>query len=50
MGNKVILAAIKQALSTATEYSLHVNYDSEGNPVLKVAPATKFITDSRTES
>ncbi len=46
MVNKVILAAVKQALSEGTEYSLHVYYDGEGNPILKVAPATKFTDES----
>ncbi len=41
MGKEEILAAIELALSTQTQYGLSVEYDSEGNPVIKVAPSVK---------
>ena len=44
LGNNEILAAIKLALSTKIEYSLSVNYDAEGNPIMTVAPITKITS------
>jgi hypothetical protein len=48
--NKVILAAVKQALNVDTEYSLCVNYDTEGNPILRVSPVANFTEDNRKTS
>ena len=41
LGNKEILAALELALSTQTHYGLSVEFDAEGNPVMKVAPIIK---------
>ncbi len=41
MGKEEILAAIELALSTQTQYGLSVEYDAEGNPVIKLAPSVK---------
>ena len=46
MGNKEILVAIKLALSTQTDYGLSVDYDAEGNAIMKVAPIVKVSPDS----
>ncbi len=46
MGNKEILAAVELALSTQRQYGLSVEYEAEGNPILKVAPAVKATPDS----
>ncbi len=49
MGNKEILAAVELALSRQTQYGLWVEYDSEGNPIMKVAPIIKATPDSPEE-
>ena len=41
MGNKEILATIQLALSTHTAYGLSVDYDADGNPIIKVAPIAR---------
>jgi len=41
MGNKEILAAVQLVLNTEIEYGLSVDYDAEGNPIIKVAPIVK---------
>ena len=41
LGNKEILAALESALNTQTQYGLSVEFDAEGNSVMKVAPVTK---------
>jgi hypothetical protein len=41
LGNKEILATIQLALNTQTEYGLSVDYDSDGNPIIKVAPIAR---------
>ena len=49
MGNKEILAAVQLALKTETEYGLSVDYDAEGNPIIKVAPVVKVTADNAAE-
>jgi hypothetical protein len=46
MGNKEILVAIKLVLSTQTDYGLSVDYDAEGNAIMKVAPVVKVSQDN----
>jgi hypothetical protein len=46
MGNKEILVAIKLVLSKQTDYGLSVDYDAEGNAIIKVAPIIKVSLDS----
>ncbi len=41
MGNKEILTAIQLILNTKTEYGLSIDYDTNGNPIIKVAPVVK---------
>lgn len=46
MGNKEILVAIKLVLSKQKDYGLSVDYDNEGNAVMKVAPIIKVTPDN----
>jgi hypothetical protein len=46
LGNREILAAVELALSTQTQYGLSVEYDAEGNPIMKVAPVIKAVSDN----
>ena len=41
LGNEEVLAALESALNTQTQYGLSVEFDAEGNPVMKVAPVVK---------
>jgi len=41
LGNKEILAALESALNTQTQYGLSVEFDTEGNLVMKVALVIK---------
>ena len=41
VGNKEILATLESALNTQTQYGLFVEFDAEGNPIMKAAPVVK---------
>ncbi|MGD0996588.1 MAG: hypothetical protein ABR909_13840 [Candidatus Bathyarchaeia archaeon] len=41
MGNKEVLDAVELVLRMQTHYGLSVEYDAEGNPIMKVAPIVK---------
>jgi hypothetical protein len=45
LGNKKILAAVQLVLNTETEYGLSVDYDGNGDPVIRAAPAVKVKAD-----
>jgi hypothetical protein len=42
LGNKQIIAAVELVLSAVTDYGLYVDYDTEGNPVIQIAPKRKI--------
>jgi hypothetical protein len=45
MGNKEILQAVESMLRRQTRYGLSVEFDSEGNPTMKVAPVFQATED-----
>ena len=42
MGKEEVITAVKSALNAQAHYGFSVKYDSEGNPIMKVAPIIKL--------
>ena len=48
LGNKEIIATVELALNASTQYGLFVEYDVDGNPILKVVPQARVTAKQTT--